>query len=380
VAGELDHRALEPEADPQERHPVLPGEPDGIDLPLHTPDTEPAGDQDAVGVPERLLRRVASEVVGRDPVDLHLHAVMDPAVVQGLRHRQVGVAEVHVLAHDRDPDGIGGRTDPGDEVLPFGEIGLALDPEVTRELVVQPFLMQRQRDLVDRPRVGRADHAADRHVAEQRDLLLQVPANRAVAPTHDRIGLESEGAELLHGVLRRLGLDLAGRSDERHQGDVHERAAVPADLVPELPDGLEEREGFDVADGPADLDDLDVRLLGLGERADPLLDLVRDVGDHLDRLAEVVSPALLGEDARVHGAGGEVRAPMEVLIEEPLVMAEVEVRLRAVVEHEDLAVLERVHRAGIHVDVRIQLLDDDLLTSSFEEATERGGGDALAEP
>ena len=70
---------------------------------------------------------------------------------------------------------------------------------------------------------------------------------------------------------------------------------------------------------------------------------------------------------------------MEVLIEEPLVVAEVEVGLGSVVEDEHLAVLERVHRAGVDVDVRVELLDDHLLTTGFEEAAEGGGGDALAE-
>ena len=69
---------------------------------------------------------------------------------------------------------------------------------------------------------------------------------------------------------------------------------------------------------------------------------------------------------------------MEVLIEEPLVVAEVEVGLRAVVQDEDLAVLERVHRARIDVDVGVEL-QDDLESAGLEEAAEGGGGDALAE-
>jgi hypothetical protein len=42
----------------------------------------------------------------------------------------------------------------------------------------------------------------------------------------------------------------------------------------------------------------------------------------------------------------------EVLTGEPLVVAQVEVGLATVVGHEHLSVLERVHRAGIDVDVR----------------------------
>ena len=70
---------------------------------------------------------------------------------------------------------------------------------------------------------------------------------------------------------------------------------------------------------------------------------------------------------------------MQVLVREPLVVAEVEIGLGAVVEHEDLPVLEGVHRAGIDVDVGIELLDGDAEPAGLEQATERGGGDALPE-
>src|SRR6266480_1292462 len=66
-----------------------------------------------------------------------------------------------------------------------------------------------------------------------------------------------------------------------------------AHLVAQLPDGFQERERFDVAHGAADLDDLEVGLFRLGERANPRLDLVGDVGDHLDGLPEVIATPFL---------------------------------------------------------------------------------------
>ncbi len=74
---------------------------------------------------ERLLGRLPAEVVGGDPLDLHVGAVVEPAVVERLHHGQVGVAQVHVLADDRDRDRLGGGVDPIDERLPLGEVGLA---------------------------------------------------------------------------------------------------------------------------------------------------------------------------------------------------------------------------------------------------------------
>ena len=68
--------------------------------------------------------------------------------------------------------------------------------------------------------------------------------------------------------------------------DVQEETAVPADLVPDLADGLEERLRLDVADRPADLGDHDVDVVA-GHLQDARLDLVGDVRDHLHGVAEV---------------------------------------------------------------------------------------------
>ena len=71
--------------------------------------------------------------------------------------------------------------------------------------------------------------------------------------------------------------------------------------------------------------------------------------------------------------------PCEVGVEEALVVADVEVGLGAVVGDEDLAVLERVHRAGVDVEVRVELLHGDAQPARLEQAAEAGGGQALAE-
>ena len=64
---------------------------------------------------------------------------------------------------------------------------------------------------------------------------------------------------------------------------------------------------------------------------------------------------------------------------EALVVAEVEVGLGAVVGDVDLAVLERRHRAGVDVDVRVELGHRDREAAGLEQRPDRGGRDALAE-
>ena len=71
--------------------------------------------------------------------------------------------------------------------------------------------------------------------------------------------------------------------------------------------------------------------------------------------------------------------PATALVDEALVVPEVEVGLAAVVGDEHLAVLERVHRARIDVDVRVELLHRDPQATGLEQAPQRRAGDALAE-
>ena len=64
----------------------------------------------------------------------------------------------------------------------------------------------------------------------------------------------------------------------------------------------------------------------------------------------------LREDGIPDRAGGVARVTREVLVDEALVVADVEVGLGAVLGHEHLAVLERAHRARVDVQVRVELL------------------------
>ena len=112
---------------------------------------------------------------------------------------------------------------------------------------------------------------------------------------------------------------------------------------------------------------------------DAVLDFVGDVGDHLDGFAEVFAFALVVEHGLINLAAGEVVEPGELDVGEPLVMAQVQVGLRAVVQHINLAVLVGVHGAGVHVEVRVELLQRDLEAAVFQQGAQRGGRQALAQ-
>src|ERR1051326_3896779 len=150
-------------------------------------------------------------------------------------------------------------------------------------------------------------------------------------------------------------------------------APVPAELA----DRFQERQALDVADGAADLADRDV--VAFGGRLDAPLDLVGDVRDHLHRAAEVVAAPLFAYDRLVNLAGGEIVLLPHRRRDVALVVAEIEVGLRAVVGHEHLAVLERAHRARVDVDVRVHLEMRHAEPAAFQQRADRRGGESLAE-
>ena len=98
----------------------------------------------------------------------------------------------------------------------------------------------------------------------------------------------------------------------------------------------------------------------LADPIDKVLDLVGDVRDDLHGLAQILAAALLVEHVPVHLAGGEVGVLVQILVDEALIVAEVEIGLRAVLGDVDLAVLIGAHGAGVHVDVGVELLSGDL--------------------
>ena len=60
-------------------------------------------------------------------------------------------------------------------------------------------------------------------------------------------------------------------------------------------------------------------------------------------------------------------------------MADIQIGFCAVLSHEDLSVLERIHRAGIDIDVGIELLHDHMQSPRTKESSQAGGGQALAQ-
>ena len=198
-------------------------------------------------------------------------------------------------------------------------------------------------------------------------------------PADDRIGRDADAAQLAHGMLRRLGLQLVGGAEVRYEREMDVHDVLFADVVTHLADRFKKRQRLDIAHRASDLHDADVGVARLRDVLDVRLDLVGDVRDDLNRRAQVVAAAFFFDDGVVDLAGRDVVRALQILVDETLVVTEIEVGLGAVLGNENLAVLIRVHRARVDVDVGVELLDRNADAARFEQPSERCGRDALSE-
>ena len=241
-------------------------------------------------------------------LDFDRNPVVNPGVLERLDHAQVGIGEGDVLAHERDRNGCARVLDAVDQLDPvtvLRRVRDLIELEVLGHDLAETCRLEQQRDLVDRVHVRNGHDRFARHVAEQRDLLLQVGADRHLRAADDRVGLDSDPAQRVHRVLRRLGLGLFA-ADDGHQRAVDVEDVLAADIVLELPDRLEEREALDVADGPTHLDHHGISLRIARGAEDLLLDGVGHVRDDLHSGAQVVTAPLASDDLLVDLAGGDV--------------------------------------------------------------------------
>ena len=380
VAGIFDDRDLHPEADAEVRNIVLAGITAGKHLAFDPSSAESAGDDYAVRAVQSRRHILFGERFGVHPIDLDFRARLVAAVRERLGNGKVCVVELHVLAAERDFHVLLPRMNARKHRLPLRHIDLfGIEMEDLADDGGKIALFKHHGRLVQHGNGEILDAALGRNVAEHCDLLADALRHGRVDARHDDIGENAHSLQFLDGVLGRLTLELAGAGNIRHERDVDKAAVFAPHLAGDLTDRLEERLALDVARRPADLGNDDVGARRFSDLIDKGLDLVRDVRDDLHRLTEILARALLGEHVPIHFARGEVGELVEILVDEPLVVTEVEVGLRAVFGDEHLAVLIRAHGTGIDVDIGIELLRRDLISAHFQKPPQRCRRDALAE-
>ncbi len=276
-----------------------------------------------------------------------------------------------------DGDFVDRVLDAIDEVVPLLHAALGLrQVEILEHDAVAAFGCERRRHFVNRRHIARRDDGFFGDVAEERDLPLDVRIKKTIGAAEQDVGLDADRSEVADAVLRRLGLELAGGADVRHERQVDVERVIAADVLAELANRFEEGQALDVAHRAADFDEHDVHIDC--DRANGVFDLVGDMRNHLHGAAEVVAAPFLLNDGRINLAGRPVGVLGGQRAGEAFVVAEVEVRLRAVVGDVDLAVLVGAHRPRVDIDIWVELLHRDPVAVAFEETANRGRRETFA--
>ncbi len=377
MAREFNGGALHAETESEERHLALSRKADRGDLSFNSTRAEAPGDENAVCFPEDPLRPLPLDIFRFDPVDVHARLMVDAAMDKRFGQTLVAFLQPGVLAHERHHDLVLGMLDFLHHRIPFAQVRRTrLQSQLPDDQFIQAFLAEHDRHFIDGLHIlGRNDRVL-LDVAEHRDFALHFGRNVAVGAAQEDVRLNTDLPQLVHGVLGRLGFQLSGRTDVRHQRQVDVEHIFTPDVVRHLANRLEKRQAFDIADGPADFDDRDVH--ALGDPHDALFDLVGNVRHDLHGPAEIVSPSLLGDDGIVDATSRVIVFLGQGQRGVALVMAEIQVGLCTVVGHVHFAVLVWIHGARIDVDVRIEFEEGDLESPALEQIADRGRRQSLA--
>ncbi|CAB4719465.1 unannotated protein [freshwater metagenome] len=118
--------------------------------------------------------------------------------------------------------------------------------------------MHDQRNLVEVSSVGRIHDGFNGNITKVRNLSLQIRRQRAFASTHNDVGLNTSASKLCYRMLRGFCFLLTRRTNEGHERHMHITNVFATDVEAELPNRLEEREDFDIANCASDLGDHDI--------------------------------------------------------------------------------------------------------------------------
>ena len=378
IAAVFDDRQLHAQTDAKERDIIFPGVGNGVDFALNAPFTESARDKNPVAFFKQISRVTGLQVFGADITQLHLgligNAAMDKGFVQGL----VRFGEIGIFAGDTDGDRVLRVFDLVNQLFPRLDIG-GSGPHIEQfqDLVIKPFGVQMQGNLIDGLHVNGRNHGLHGHITEEGDLFLQIHGQRGFCAADQDIGLDAVGPQLPDRMLGGLGLDLSGGLDVRHQGQVDVERIFLAKITSQLPDGLDKGQSFNIPDGAADLDNGHINTAV--QLQDSGLDLIGDMGDHLDGTTQIFTLSFLGDHRIIDTARGVIVFLGHDRVGITFIMAHVQIRFRTIVGDVHLSVLKRVHGAGINVDIRVQFLEGDGQSPALQESADGGRGKAFAQ-
>ena len=301
-------------------------------------------------------------------------------MAQGFRYGQVGIVELDIFSHQADGHTAAAAADIFHHLFPVCQIRLpGFQSQFPAHDGRQIRLFQHQRRFIQHRKGDVFNDAVRLYVAEQADFLENGRLQGFVTAQNNNVGVNAHTPQFLDGMLGGFGFVLVRAPEERHQGHMDEQAVLPAHFQGNLPHCFQEGLGLDVTDGTPDFRNHHIGIGLLSHPVDKILDFVGNMGNHLDSRAQILSPTLLIQHIPVNLAGGQVGILVQIFVDKPLIVAQIQIRLRTVLGNVDLSVLIRAHGTRVDVDIRVQLLGGNFQPPGLQQPAQGGSRNALAQ-
>ena len=172
------------------------------------------------------------------------------------------------------------------------------------------------------------------------------------APAYDDIWLDAHSLQFFDACLCRLGLHLLRGAQIRDQRHMDQNGIFVPDLVLELSDGFQKRLALDIADCTPDLDDGNAHIRVSEISVKTAFYLICYVGDDLYSPPAIIPAAFFLEYRPIYFSRGHVGVLVQTFVDKTLIVAKVKIGLRAVIRDKNFPMLDRIHGAGVDIDIQ----------------------------
>ena len=235
-------------------------------------------------------------------MDAHLRIIFNASMLERLSNREVGIVQLHILAHQRNVHCPAQMAVALHHRYPVCKIRrAAFQVQLPDCNLRQALFFQSKWNLIERGHITVFNHMFLRHIAKQRDFLTDMAVNWVLAPAYDHIRPDAEAQKLLYAVLCGLSFQLHGGAQVGNQCHMDKHAVFPPMLLCKLADCLKEGLALNIAHRAADLYEYHI---SLRIQSNAPLDLIGDVWNHLDGLPAVNSFTLIADNLKKDTPGG----------------------------------------------------------------------------
>ena len=145
----------------------------------------------------------------------------------------------------------------------------------------------------------------------------------------------------------------------------------------ELTNGFQERLAFDVTNSSTDFNNGNFRILSSRVAVEAGFDLVCNMWDNLNRSSAEISAAFFLKNGPIDLSCCNIGILCQAFIDESFIMSKVKVGLSTIISYKYFTMLYWVHSTRVNIDVWIEFLHCNCVTTSFQQTSERCGCNPL---